>query len=90
VLLLQADAIQKSYDGNYVLLEGDDIKHPMKHAVKLGITDDKDYEILDGLKASDKVLLITKKFVPPSISKSSNPFMPNFSNKSKQSGPPPS
>ena len=90
VLMLQADAIQKGYDGNYVLLEGDDIKHPMKRAVKLGITDDKDYEILDGLTVTDKVLLITKKFIPPSISKSSNPFMPNFSNKSKQSGPPPS
>jgi macrolide-specific efflux system membrane fusion protein len=90
VLLLQADAIQKGYDGNYVLLEGDDIKHPVKRAVKLGTTDDKDYEILDGLRVTDKVLLITKKFIPPSSSKSSNPFMPNFSNKSKQSGLPPS
>jgi len=90
VLLLQADAIQKSYEGNYVLLEGIDIRHSVKRAVKLGITDDKDYEILDGLTVTDKVLLITKKFIPPSISKSSNPFMPNFSNKSKQSGPPPS
>ena len=81
-LLLPAEAIHKDKEGDYVLLKQDQEKQPVRRAVKLGITDDRNYEILSGINANDKIIVKTKKYVLQTDSAGKNPFMP-FGQKKK-------
>jgi len=75
-LLLPVEAVQKGKTGDFVLLKQEGAKEPIKRIVKLGITDDKNVEILSGIDANDKIIIKTKKYVLPSGSVGANPFMP--------------
>ena len=78
-LLLPVEAVRKEKDDSYVLLKQEGSNNPAKRVVKIGITDDKNYEILSGVTSSDTVLVTTKKYVFPSADSSgSNPFLPNM------------
>ncbi len=81
-LLLPVDAVRKENDESYVLLKQNDSKNPVKRSVKIGITDDKNYEIISGVTSADTVLVMSKKYVLPSGDMGSNPFMP-FGQKKK-------
>lgn len=81
-LLLPVDAVRKENDDSYVLLKQNDSKNPVKRSVKIGITDDKNYEIISGVTSADTVLVMSKKYVLPSGDMGSNPFMP-FGQKKK-------
>lgn len=76
VLLLPVEALRKEKDETYVLLKQEGSKVPVKRSVAVGITDDKSYEILSGLTSSDKVLIVTKKYVLPGSNLGSSPFSP--------------
>ena len=87
-ILLPVDAVRKDKEESYVLLKQDGSNNPAKRVVKLGITDDKNYEILSGITASDTIIVTTKKYVFPSgDSSGKNPFLPNM--KRSKSSPPP-
>lgn len=77
-LLLPVEAVRKEKDESYVLLKQEGAQNPVKRVVKLGITDDKNYEVISGLTDKDTVLVMTKKFVLPGNGSGSNPFLPNF------------
>ena len=78
-LLLPVEAVRKEKDESYVLLKQEGSKNPVKRIVKLGITDDKNYEVLSGLTDKDTVLVMSKKYVLPAGNGSgNNPFLPNF------------
>jgi macrolide-specific efflux system membrane fusion protein len=78
-LLLPVEAVRKEKDDSYVLLKQEGSNNPAKRVVKVGITDDKNCEILSGVTSSDTVLVTTKKYVFPSADSSgSNPFLPNM------------
>jgi len=78
-LLLPVEAVRKEKDESYVLLKQNGSNNPAKRIVKIGITDDKNYEILSGVTSSDTVLVTTKKYVFPSADSSgSNPFLPSM------------
>lgn len=47
-LLLPVEAVRKEKDENYVLLKQNGSENPVKRVVKIGITDDKSYEVLSG------------------------------------------
>lgn len=75
VLLVPVAAVHKEKGETFVLIRRDDEKEPVRRAVSLGITDDKNYEILSGLDIGDTVIVTTKKYsLPGSVGK--NPFMP--------------
>ncbi|MDD5005422.1 MAG: HlyD family efflux transporter periplasmic adaptor subunit [Candidatus Omnitrophica bacterium] len=77
-LLIPQDAVSKDNDENYVLVKQDNGKEPLKVSVKLGISDDKNVEIISGIKESDRIILKTKKYsLPKSSTTGSNPFMPS-------------
>ena len=79
VLTLPVEAVRKEKDESYVLLKNNGSENPVKRVVKIGITDDKNYEVLSGVTAADTVLVTTKKYVFPSAESSgSNPFLPNM------------
>ncbi len=78
-LLLPVEAVHKDKNEDYVLLKQANSNNPAKRVVKVGITDDKNYEILSGVTTADTVLLTTKKYVFPGAGSSgSNPFLPNM------------
>jgi len=79
VLLVPVEAVHKEKGESYVLLKQDGSKEPLKRLVKLGITDDKNYEVLSGITATDTIMNATKEYtLPVSNDTGSNPFMPKF------------
>lgn len=75
VLLLPLTAVQKRNTGAVVLLNGRGEK-PVERHVELGLSDEKNVEILSGLTESEEVILTSKKYTLPKGSGGTNPFMP--------------
>ncbi|MFA5411342.1 MAG: HlyD family efflux transporter periplasmic adaptor subunit [Candidatus Omnitrophota bacterium] len=82
-LLLPVEAVRKEGNESYVLLKEAGGKNPVKRTVKLGLTDDKNYEVLSGLTSGDTIIITTKKYVFPdgSSNTGTNPFMPKMSSR---------
>jgi len=75
-LLLPVEAVHKEKDGNYVLVKQNGDKNPVKRIVELGISNDKNVEIVSGITANDKIIVKSQKYVLPKSSAGTNPFMP--------------
>lgn len=86
ILLLPLEAVKKDKEENYVLLKKNGDKGPVKQVVQLGISDDKNVEILSGLSVNDKVVIMSKKYVLPTVSSGSSPFMPFGQRRQGQGG----
>lgn len=88
ILLVPADAVYKEENTHYVLLKQEGSQNPVKRVVELGITDDKNYEVLSGVTAGDTILLTTKKYVFTSNGNSagSNPFLPKMPTRKNRNG----
>ncbi|MCK9431775.1 MAG: efflux RND transporter periplasmic adaptor subunit [Candidatus Omnitrophica bacterium] len=85
ILLIPAQALHKDNGQDYVLLKQGEDKGPEKRIVQVGITDDKNYEVLSGLTAADTVIITTKKYVFPSGGTTgSNPFLPKMPSAKKK------
>ena len=77
ILLIPAEAVVKENGQDFVLVKQAEGGEPEMRAVKLGISDDKNTEVISGLDADDAVILKTKKYVlPTNNSTGTNPFMP--------------
>ncbi|MBF0532064.1 MAG: efflux RND transporter periplasmic adaptor subunit [Candidatus Omnitrophica bacterium] len=76
ILLLPVDAVRKTPKGNFVFVKSSG-EEPVKTEVELGITDDKNVEIVSGIAAEDTVIIKAKKYtVPAKDPGGKNPFMP--------------
>ncbi len=76
ILIIPMDAVYKNGE-KYCLVKQADAKEPVKTKVELGITDDKNIEVLSGLSEEDVLIVKSKKYsLPKSNSSGSNPFMP--------------
>jgi len=75
-LLLPLEAVHKAENGDYVLIAVQGRGEPEKRAVKLGISDDKNVEIISGISKDDKIAVKPEKFSIPRNSSGTNPFMP--------------
>ena len=75
-LLIPVDAAHKENNKTYVLVSEDAQEAPVKRYIKLGITDDKNFEVLSGLEQGDKIIIKEKKYVLPTNKTGTNPFMP--------------
>jgi len=74
--LIPVAAVMKENDGDYVLVSKDNEKEPVKTAVKLGMSDDTNAEVISGVSENDKIVVKTKKYVLPSSASGTNPFFP--------------
>lgn len=84
-LLVPIEAVYKNGNENYVILKQEAGKNPVKRIVKLGITDDTNYEILSGLAAADTVIITTKEYVFHNNGNTgTNPFMPKMPGSKKK------
>ena len=75
-LILPQEAVLKQKDKNYVFVKQANGEPPLKQEVSIGLSDDKNVEILSGITKDDIVILKTKKYILPKSSTGVNPFMP--------------
>ncbi|MFH0771039.1 MAG: efflux RND transporter periplasmic adaptor subunit [Candidatus Omnitrophota bacterium] len=75
-VLVPSEAVFKEKNEAFVYVKGPNGREAIKRSVKLGMTDDKNVEILSGLDANDTVILKTKKYELPKSNGGGNPFMP--------------
>ena len=83
-LLIPAGAVYKDKKQNFVLVKKDGQSEPVVQEVKLGITDDKNVEVISGISESDTLILKNKKFVLPKSEVGSSPFTPFGPKKEKE------
>ncbi len=77
VLLIPLDAAKKEGEENFVLLSRGKGKQPVKRKVELGMFDERNVEIISGVEAADKILIVTQRYFPAqNITPGRNPFMP--------------
>ncbi len=77
VLIVPLEAVIQEKEGSFVLLSQGKDKKSVKRSVGLGISDDKNIEIVSGLEAGDKILITTQEYLPLNNTNSgTNPFMP--------------
>lgn len=90
VLLIPVAAVRKDNNESYVFLKGASGDNPTRRVVVLGVTDDKNYEVISGVTVDDAIVVTTKKYVLPSNGNSgSNPFLPKMPSSKKDKGGPP-
>jgi macrolide-specific efflux system membrane fusion protein len=75
-LLIPEEAVYREKEENYVLVKRNNGKEPMRTAVQLGISDDKNVEVISGINESDRIIVKTKKYALPRSTTGGNPFMP--------------
>ena len=71
VLLAPFQAIRNEGGKSFVLVSQGAASEPLKQEVKTGISDDKNVEIISGLKVTDKILVSAKEYTLPQSSNSS-------------------
>ncbi len=85
VLIIPLEALQKDEQGNFVWIKEGNRILPEKKRVETGSSDEKNIEIVSGIKSGDIVVIQSKKFTLPASEKSgTNPFVP-FGNRSRGS-----
>ncbi len=75
-LLIPVEAVHKEKEENYVLVKQNNGKEPLEARVLLGISDDKNVEVISGINANDRIIITTKKYALPKNTTGSNPFLP--------------
>ena len=75
-LLVPLEAVQREGEESFVMVKNAQNQEGLKQNVKVGISDDKNMEILSGLNPKDQVIVKEKKYVLPKGSSGTNPFMP--------------
>jgi macrolide-specific efflux system membrane fusion protein len=77
VLLVPIEAVKREKGGNFVLLSEGNEEDPVKRRVELGISDESRVEVISGLGAEDRILIMTKRYSPPQGTESGgSPFSP--------------
>lgn len=76
ILVIPAEAVYKDNGDSYVLMYQGAEQAPLKKNVVLGITDDKNIEVLSGIASGDRIMLKSKKYSLPRNNIGKNPFMP--------------
>jgi macrolide-specific efflux system membrane fusion protein len=76
ILIIPLETVQKEKEENFVYVKQENGKEPLKTAVKLGIPDDKNVEVISGINKNDTIIIKTKKYALPKSVTGTNPFMP--------------
>ncbi|MDP1854125.1 MAG: HlyD family efflux transporter periplasmic adaptor subunit [Candidatus Omnitrophota bacterium] len=83
-LLLPQEAVHHDKNSAWVLVKQAGSTESIKTKVELGISDDKNVEIVSGLSESDIVVVDSKKYELPKNDAGTNPFMPSRRRPSNQ------
>jgi Fe2+ transport system protein FeoA len=77
ILLIPKEAVYKENGDNYVLIKQINGKEPLKRRLMLGVSDDKNVEVISGITENDRIILTTKRYSLPKSTTGKNPFMPS-------------
>lgn len=78
VLLIPLEAVTRGKGGDTVLVGRGRGRKPVEKRVELGIADDKNVEVVSGLSADDRVVVVSQKLPQSTAGKAgTNPFMPS-------------
>lgn len=84
-LLIPIEALKKTTEGSYVFVSQGAGKKPVEQKVELGISDEKNVEIISGLTEQDTILVKSQRYTPSTGPKGgTNPLMPFRSRGGKQ------
>lgn len=76
-LLIPVEAVYREKAKTYCLVEKNNGRGPVPVEVTLGISDDKNIEVLSGITQDDRIIVKTKKYsLPQEVKTGTNPFMP--------------
>jgi macrolide-specific efflux system membrane fusion protein len=79
VLLIPLEAVRQDREGSFVFLSQGERNRPLKQSVRLGISDDKNVEVISGLGANDRVAIVPEKYLSSksaSAGSTTNPLTP--------------
>jgi multidrug efflux pump subunit AcrA (membrane-fusion protein) len=77
ILTIPVDAVYKNGQ-SFVYLAQSNGKEPVKARVELGITDDKNVEVISGINENDRILVKSKSYsLPKTSTTGTNHFMPS-------------
>ena len=76
MLTLPAAAVKRGKEAAYVLISRGKDEKPEERKVETGVSDDNNVEIVSGLTADDKVLMVTQKYKVSSSKAGTNPLNP--------------
>lgn len=77
VLLIPLEAVKQDREGSFIFLSQGKGKRPLKQSVRLGISNDKNVEVISGLGANDRVAIVSEKYLSSKSAGSiRNPFTP--------------
>lgn len=76
-LLVPVEAVKRGPEGAYVLLSRGIGKKPVERKVELGISDEKNVEVMSGLTEQDAIVVKSQKYTPSTAPQGgTNPLMP--------------
>jgi multidrug efflux pump subunit AcrA (membrane-fusion protein) len=75
-LLIPEEVVYKEKGKDYVLVKQGDNGESARVVVKLGISDDKNVEVLSGVTKDDRIIAKSKSYSLPKDTRGKNPFMP--------------
>jgi macrolide-specific efflux system membrane fusion protein len=77
ILVVPLEAVKQDAEGSFVLLSSQSDGKPFMQRVQLGISDDKNVEVISGLEPKDNIILETQNYLPVKEKEQGrNPFMP--------------
>jgi len=78
VLLIPLEAVKQDPEGSFVLISPGNSEKPATRRVQLGISDDKNVEVIAGLETTDKIVIATQNYQPSKdTGGGTNPFLPS-------------
>ena len=78
VLLIPLEAIKRTKDGAYLIIKAGKGQKPIERKVELGISDEKNAEVISGISENDTIEAVGQKYIPATEAKGgTNPFMPS-------------
>ncbi|MBW2039533.1 MAG: efflux RND transporter periplasmic adaptor subunit [Deltaproteobacteria bacterium] len=64
ILIIPIDAVRQDEEGSFVLISPGSGEKPVQRRVNLGISDEKNVEVLSGLDVKDKIIIETQTLLP--------------------------
>lgn len=78
VLLIPLEAVKQDADGSFVLISPGRSEKPVMRRVQLGISDDKNVEVVSGLETQDNIVMASQSYQPlKDTGSGKNPFLPS-------------
>jgi len=78
VLLIPLEAVKQDADGSFVLISSGRSEKPVMRRVQLGISDDKNVEVVSGLETQDNIVMASQSYQPlKDTGSGKNPFLPS-------------